>query len=147
MDLDAEREVIVGMWNGFWPTATIDSSDFYATVHRTLVEVLSSARDLGINPTIGLVLRGLAALGVRAPRIEAEVRALLEGDVVALEPDAAAHRVRRCAWRRRTVQSLDRLRVLLNTSTTTDAQVEAALDGFVAHAAAMPEATEEARVA
>jgi hypothetical protein len=84
------------------------------------------------------VLRGLEHLGTRGPHVEAAVTRLLEDSPVAVRPDAAAHRVRSLAWRRRMVSKLDRLRVLISSTATTDAEVETAFDSLVESAAAQP---------
>lgn len=138
-DVDAEAEVIAALWWGVAVAVPLEPDDYYATVHAGIAEVLASASSLGVRPTIELLMRGLEALGCRAPALEEQVRALLEPMPVAMLPDRAADRVRALAWRRRMVRRLDRLRALLVSRDTTDAEIETELDGLVDLGATQPE--------
>jgi len=137
-DDHAEVEVLTCMWNGAWPAPAVDPDDFYDMFHRDIAEVLTCAHAIHINPTIGLLVRGLRHLGVRGPHLETTVECMLECSPSTMRPDQAASIVRSLAWRRRLVRQLDRLRVVLTSSTATDAEIEGGLDKFVDMGAQQP---------
>ncbi|HKQ68263.1 MAG TPA: hypothetical protein VJT73_02950 [Polyangiaceae bacterium] len=120
------------------PTTPTSPDDYYATLHRSVAEVLDAARRAGVAVTIRSLLRGLDAIGERGPHLERAVEQILEHTPVAARPDDIAHRVRMLAWRRRLVIRLDRLRALALEPAVSDLEVEAELDAFVELAAAQP---------